>query len=80
MASLAPVPASIAPARKLRVGVFAGSARQPRWIVEALAKVASSSFAEIVAICIGRVAGTERGQSGDRAGTERGQTGDRPGS
>ncbi len=34
------------------MGVFADAARQPRWIVEALAKVASSDFAEIVAICI----------------------------
>ena len=70
MASLAPVPACCAPARKLRVGVFADSARQPRWIVEALAKVASSSFAEIVAICIP----PERGQSGDRPGSQRGLT------
>ncbi len=53
MASLAPVHFLAAPraARpKLRVGVFADSARQPRWLVEALAKVAASDFAEIVVI------------------------------
>jgi hypothetical protein len=32
---------------KLRVGVFADRARQPRWIVEALAKVAACEFAEL---------------------------------
>ncbi len=54
MASLAPAPSSEAPAspapfgRKLRVGVFADAPFQPRWLVEALAKVASSDFAEMV--------------------------------
>lgn len=38
--------------RKLRVAVFADGARQPRWIVEALAKVASSEFAELAAVCV----------------------------
>jgi hypothetical protein len=32
---------------RLRVGVFAASARQPRWVVEALAKVAASDHAEL---------------------------------
>ncbi|HEY5899458.1 MAG TPA: hypothetical protein VIV54_17975 [Burkholderiales bacterium] len=33
--------------RKLRVGVFADSPLQPRWAVEALAKLAASDFAEV---------------------------------
>jgi hypothetical protein len=37
-------------ARKLRVGLFAESALQPRWVLEAFAKVAASEFAEIVVI------------------------------
>ena len=63
MAAVAPAPAfsasGIYPAfpglarRKLRVGVFADGARQPRWIVEALAKVASSEFAELSVLCVG---------------------------
>jgi hypothetical protein len=32
---------------KLRVGVFADSALQPRWVVEALARVAASPYAEL---------------------------------
>ncbi len=39
--------------RKLRVGLFADSALQPRWVVEAFAKVAASDFAEIVLIASG---------------------------
>jgi hypothetical protein len=40
--------ASSAPAaRRLRVGVVADAAMQPRWLVEALAKVAASDFAEL---------------------------------
>ena len=38
--------------RKLRVGVFADSAFQPRWMVEALERAAASSFAEISAVVI----------------------------
>jgi len=34
-------------ARRLRVGVVADAPMQPRWIVEALAKVAASDFAEL---------------------------------
>jgi hypothetical protein len=36
--------------RKLRVGVFADASLQPRWVVEALANVARSECAEIVAL------------------------------
>jgi hypothetical protein len=36
--------------KKLRVGLFAASTTQPRWLVEAFAKVAASDFAEIVVI------------------------------
>jgi hypothetical protein len=39
--------------RKLRVGLFADSALQPRWVVEAFAKVAASDFAQIVLIASG---------------------------
>lgn len=38
---------------RLRVGVFADTACQPRWIVEALAKVASSAHAELSAVATG---------------------------
>jgi hypothetical protein len=37
---------------KLRVGVFADGARQPRWLIEALAKVAASEFAELAYVAI----------------------------
>jgi hypothetical protein len=76
VASLAAAPGSSANVRffaqpragraKLRVGVFADSRHQPRWIVEALAKVAASDFAEL-----SLVATTHRGQttfSGSRNG------------
>ena len=42
----APTSASAIP-RKLRVGIFADSSRQPRWLVESLARIATSDFAEI---------------------------------
>jgi hypothetical protein len=42
----APTSAAAVP-RKLRVGVFADSPRQPRWLVESLARIATSDFAEI---------------------------------
>ena len=42
----APTSAAAIP-RKLRVGVFADSPRQPRWLVESLARIATSDFAEI---------------------------------
>ena len=38
---------------KLRVGVFAKSALQPRWVVESLARIACSEFAEIAVLAIG---------------------------
>jgi hypothetical protein len=41
---------------RLRVGVFADSARQPRWVVEALAKVASSDHAELALVSTGAAA------------------------
>ena len=36
--------------RKLRIGLFADSPLQPRWVVEGFAKVAASDFAEVVAV------------------------------
>lgn len=39
--------------RKLRIGLFADSALQPRWVVEAFAKLAASDFAEVVALAEG---------------------------
>ena len=66
MASIAPVPGPvpsasvrfIAPSRagrpKLRVAVFADRAAQPRWLVEAVAKVAACEFAEVVFVAIGK--------------------------
>jgi len=55
--------------RKLRVGVFADSAFQPRWVVEALARAAASPWADLAVVAIGV-------QTGDRlffadGGTER---------
>ena len=43
--------------RKLRVGVFADSRWQPRWIAEALAQVAGADFAEIAVIAAPDAAG-----------------------
>ena len=43
-------------ARKLRVGLFADGALQPRWVVEAFAKVAACEFAEIVVIATAEAA------------------------
>ena len=40
--------------KKLRVGVYAASPLQPRWAVEALAKLAASDFAEVRLIDAGR--------------------------
>ena len=42
-----PLPATSPQPRKLRVGVFADSPLQPRWAVEALAKLAASDFAHV---------------------------------
>jgi hypothetical protein len=63
VASLAPAAApsgsTDAPAapfgRKLRVGVVADSPLQPRWLVESLARVAASDFAELVWVAINGV-------------------------
>jgi hypothetical protein len=41
----------------LRVGVFADSPRQPRWIVDALARAGASGFAEIALV-------SDRGRNG----------------
>src|SRR5687768_4087921 len=38
--------------RKLRVGLFADARLQPRWLVEGLARVARSEFAEVVLIAV----------------------------
>lgn len=40
--------------KKLRVGVFADAPLQPRWVVEALAKLAAAQFAEVRLIEAGR--------------------------
>ncbi len=40
--------------RRLRVGLYADGRRQPRWIVEALERVARSDFAEVVLVDAGR--------------------------
>jgi len=40
-------PAASPRKRKLRVGVFADAPLQPRWVVEALAKLAAAEFAEV---------------------------------
>ncbi len=42
--------------QKLRVGIFAGSVWQPRWLVEACAKVAACEFAEISRLEAGNAA------------------------
>jgi hypothetical protein len=42
--------AASAQPRKLRVGVYADGPQQPRWVVEALAKLAASDFAEVYLI------------------------------
>ncbi len=53
--------ASSAPsARRLRVGVVADAAMQPRWLVEALAKVAASDFAELAFVDVRTSLGASR--------------------
>jgi hypothetical protein len=59
-----PNPARVA-RPKLRVGVFADSTQQPRWLVEALAKVAASDFAELALVSI-----QNRGQTAVSRGAE----------
>lgn len=54
---MAPVALATEPSpRKLRVGLFADSPLQPRWVLEAFAKVAASDFAEIALIATGEKA------------------------
>jgi hypothetical protein len=43
-------------AHKLRVGVFADSPRQPRWLAEAFARLAGCEFAEIAMLAVPREA------------------------
>jgi hypothetical protein len=56
----APHPAALQTAGKLRVGVFAATRLQPRWVVEAFAAIARSACAEVVAIGLGP--GSESGE------------------
>ena len=62
----------------LRVGIFTDSARQPRWIVEALARAGGSDFAEITLVSDqgrSRVRpGSHQGLTRVRSGSEQGQT------
>src|SRR5438552_16179402 len=64
MAAVAPAPPAAAAAasgdastpafpRRLRVGIFADGALQPRWLFEALAQVAAGDFAQITVVCTG---------------------------
>jgi hypothetical protein len=48
-----PEPVTAAARPKLRVGVFADCALQPRWLVAALAKVAAAECAELALVSIG---------------------------
>jgi hypothetical protein len=51
----APVPFRAKPRaarRRLRVGIFADSPTQPRWIHESLARIGASDFAEIALVCV----------------------------
>ena len=47
---MAVVALATSPQRQLRVGLFADAELQPRWLIEAFAKVAGSDFAEIAVI------------------------------
>lgn len=38
--------------RKLRVGLLVGARQQPRWVIDAFAKVAASDFAEIAVLAV----------------------------
>jgi len=50
---LAAVAAAAREPRKLRIGIFADTRLQPRWVAEAFARVAASDFAEIAQISAG---------------------------
>ena len=53
VASAVPALAGESLTRKLRVGVFADSPQQPRWLFEALAQAAAGECAELAVICTG---------------------------
>ena len=53
VANSIPALAREATARKLRVGVFADSPQQPRWLFEALAHAAAGDCAELSVVCTG---------------------------
>jgi len=53
-------PASNSAARRLRVGLLADGARQPRWVIDAFQRVAASEFAEIA--LLGLCQETSRGR------------------
>lgn len=48
---------AVSEAQKLRVGVFADAPMQPRWVVDAFARVAGSDFATIAVLAIAGAAG-----------------------
>src|SRR5260221_5200289 len=55
-ASLAALALAASPQpRKLRVGVFADGPLQPRWVVEALAKLAAAEFADVRLVEVGKL-------------------------
>jgi hypothetical protein len=57
LATGTPVVAAIPTARRLRVGVFADAPLQPRWLVEALARLAASDFADVILVEVGAARG-----------------------
>jgi hypothetical protein len=58
----------------LRVGIFADSPRQSRWVVEALARAGGSDFAEVTLVSIGARPGSDPGQGRVRPGSDQGLT------
>ena len=48
----APAPAAAAP-RRLRVGLYADSSLQPRWVLEAFGRLAGTGFAALAAVALG---------------------------
>jgi hypothetical protein len=63
LTELAAQPASNAVPRRLRVGLLASGAHQPRWIVDAFERVAASEFAEITVIGVFEGLSFQRGSS-----------------
>jgi hypothetical protein len=51
-AAYAPAAATDSQPRKLRVGLLAAGPLQPRWVIDAFAKVAAAEFAKIVVIAV----------------------------